>query len=384
MALLSRDEVRALIEKRGEPCISIFLPTHRAAREKREDPIKLKNLLREAESRLLEAGTPSRITRELLAPPAKLVDDNFFWLHQSDGLALFCARDVYRYYQLPLRFEELAVVAQRFHIKPLMPLLTGDGPFHVLAISQNQVRLLEGTRYTVSQVELKDVPGSLDEALRFDERERHVQYHTPTPVRTGTEHAAMFHGHGEGVDDFKVSISRFFHQVDHGVSRALMDLGTPLVLAAVDFLHPIYRQANTYPHLLEQGLMGNPDGASAEELRGRAWAVIEPYFLKAREEAIARFRGLLGTGLASRQLEEVVPAAYRGRVEVLFVATGIQQWGRFDPDTEQVALHPVAEPGAEDLLDLAAVHTFLNSGTVYALPPDKMPDQTPAAAIFRY
>jgi len=41
------------------------------------------------------------------------------------------------------------VVSDRFHLKPLLPLLTGDGRFYILALSQNQVRLLQGTRYSV-------------------------------------------------------------------------------------------------------------------------------------------------------------------------------------------------------------------------------------------
>lgn len=36
-----------------------------------------------------------------------------------------------------------------------------------------------------------------------------------------------------------------------------------------------------------------------------------------------------------------------------------------------------------DLLDFAAVHTFLNGGTVYAVNPPEMPDDGPVAALFR-
>ena len=44
------------------------------------------------------------------------------------------------------------------------------------------------------------------------------------------------------------------------------------------------------------------------------------------------------------------------------------------------------EAGAtsEDLLNIAAIQTFLNSGTVYAVEPDAVPGQGPVAAVFRY
>jgi hypothetical protein len=157
-----------------------------------------------------------------------------------------------------------------------------------------------------------------------------------------------------------------------------------LVLAGVEYLFPIYRQANTYPHLVDEGIMGNPDELSAKALHGRAWSVVEPLFLKAQDQAVARYKQLAGTGLASSNLESIVRAAYHGRVESLFVPVGIQQWGRFDPDANVVHSRPNPEPEDQDLLDLATIQTLLHSGTVYAVKPDEVPDGVVQAAVFRY
>ncbi|MEG3867970.1 hypothetical protein QUA46_17870 [Microcoleus sp. MON2_D6] len=83
-------------------------------------------------------------------------------------------------------------------------------------------------------------------------------------------------------------------------------------------------------------------------------------------------------------MKEAVSAAYFGRVDRLFVALGVQQWGSFIPDTNAVQVHPDAELGDEDLLNAAAIQTILNGGTVYAMPPEQVPDEAPLAAIFRY
>ena len=87
---------------------------------------------------------------------------------------------------------------------------------------------------------------------------------------------------------------------------------------------------------------------------------------------------------ASDDLGKIVPAAHGGRVETLFVAIGVQRWGMFDPQLSMVRLHEEAKPGDEDLLDFAAVQTFLNGGTTYALEPGNMPGYSSIAAIFRY
>ena len=91
MKMLNRKELKGLVENPKGPCVSIFIPTHFKGPETQQDPIRLKNLLREAEQRLVELEIRPVEARELLAPAAALLDDADFWQHQSNGLALFMA-----------------------------------------------------------------------------------------------------------------------------------------------------------------------------------------------------------------------------------------------------------------------------------------------------
>ncbi|MBN2186595.1 MAG: hypothetical protein JW732_03990 [Dehalococcoidia bacterium] len=383
MSLLSMNELRILMEKPEGLCISIFMPTHRAGEQTRQDPIRLKNLIREAQNRLTGAGLTSKEMKGLLKPVEELLRDEFFWQHQNDGLAIFSSAGLFRCYRLPLSFDELVVVTHRFHIKPLLPLLTSDGRFYILALSQNKVRLVDGTRYTASEVALEDVPESLADTLRYDS-ERNIQLHTAEPVGKGGQ-PAIFHGHGDGIDDAKENILKYFRQIDAGLSKMLHGEHIPLILAGVDYLLPIYAKANTYPCLLGDGFAGNPEELSTEELCKRAWAIAEPYFTKERMEASARYEQLLGTQQASDDLMKVVPASYQGRIETLFVAVGVQYWGTFDIEKGRITLHQQeVQPGDEDLLDFAAIHTLLNGGVVFAVAPEQMPGKANVAAVFRY
>ena len=113
-----------------------------------------------------------------------------------------------------------------------------------------------------------------------------------------------------------------------------------------------------------------------------AIAGLRPRFSEAQQNAAARYRQLAGTGQTSRDVREIVAAAYYGRVETLFAASGAQQWGVFNPDTGQVDLHEGPEGG--DLLEFAALQTVLHRGTVYVTNPENMPDDTEAVSVFRY
>lgn len=382
MNLLSIDELKTLIEKTEGPCVSIFMPTHRKGTETQQDPIRFKNLMREAEEQLIANGLRGQDARDFLEP-AKELDDYQFWQHQSDGLAIFISDNVFSYYCLPLNFQELVVVTDRFHLKPLLTLLTGDGRFYVLALSQNQVRLLQGTRYSVSEVELSDVPQSIGEALRYDDPEKQFQFHTGTPQASG-DRSAMFHGQGAGNDEQKDNILRYFRKVDGGLQELLKNQQAPLVLAGVEYLLPIYKEANNYPNLMDSGVTGNPDELKPEELQEQGWKIVQSYFKQAHQKAASRYQEMAVTGQASNNITEVVSAAYFQRIDSLFVAVGLQKWGSFDPATNQVNLHNEKETGDEDLMDFAAIHTLLNSGTVYAVEQEKVPGDALLAAVFRY
>jgi hypothetical protein len=230
MSVLGRDELKALMTPSTGLCVSLYMPTHRTWEDTRQDPIRLKNLLRLAEERLIENGMRTVEVRTQLQPAQQLFGSQTFWQHLSDGLAMFITPNVFRHYRLPFPFQELVVVTERFHVKPLLPLLSGDGQFYILALSQNGARLLQGTRYSVSEVELEDIPSNLAETLRHDDRGQPLQFYTRVSAAASGA-APIFFGHGVGDAEDKRNIVRYFRQIDRGLRDLLRDEQVPLVLA---------------------------------------------------------------------------------------------------------------------------------------------------------
>jgi hypothetical protein len=348
-----------------------------------QDPIRLKNLLREAENQLLAAGLRRPDVSSLLEPAEALLADGDFWQHQSDGLAVFASEGQFERFRVPLRLVELVIVARRFQLKPLFPLLTGDGHFYILALSQNEVRMLEATRHSVDEIEVEQLPGSFREAVGLDDQEKELQFHTRSADRGG-QRAAMFHGHGPGGEITKELLTKYFRQIDEAVCGLLNDDPAPLVLAGVDYYFPIYREVSRCRQLAGEGVAGNPETLRPDELHAKAWPLVEPLFQQAREAALARFRQLAGTGRTSTNVEEILPAAYQGRVEAALVATDRQQWGTFDSQTQAVLLQETADAHNEDLTDRAAIEAYLKRGVVYALPSGDLPDGAALAVIYRF
>ena len=382
MSILSRDELKTLMGKHQGLCISIFMLTFRTGTESQQNQIRFKNLLRRAEEKLLVQGMRPQEIKALMEPAQALPGNVLFWRKQSDGLALFLSADLFRSFCLPEAFDEQITVADYFHIKPLLPLFGGDKRFYILALSQNEIRLFEGTGQNIQEIQLESVPKSLAEALQIDEFDKQVRFRAGSAgSATGM---AMVSGHGGVAADMKENLLKYFRLIDRGLHDLLRDERTPLILAGVEYLFPIYREANTYPRLIEEGIPGNPQGISAEALHRSALEIVSPYFQKAGHEAVDQYRQSSGTGLTSADLGEIVPAAVNGRVGILFVASGRQQWGTFHEESGAVERHEKMEAESEDLLEIVAIQTFLNGGTVFILPPEKMPDTGDLAAVFRY
>ena len=374
-------ELRSVLTESQAPAVSIFLPTHRAGQEMRQDPIRLKNLLKQAEEQLIKEGTRPSEARTLLGPVSNLIDDDPFWQHNGDGLALFRSPDVFRTYRLPFEPSEFVAVSDRFYIKPLLPLLMHDARFYVLALSQKAVRLLECTRDHAEAVEVPDVPQGMEQALPEGPAPQ-LQRHTLPMDGRG---AARFHGHGVGTDDVDVvNLRRYFQRVEDGLRERLKNERAPLILACVEYLAPIYKEVSAYRFILDAVVEGNPDGLRDEELQQKAWPHTDAHFQQARGKAAAEYHEGLAKGRASHRLDDILTAAFQGRIATLFVPLGVRRWGRFDFNNLRLEEHEAEQTGDDELLDLAAAQTLQHDGIVYGVKPEEVPGGQLLAAVYRY
>ncbi len=379
-------DVRDLIAESTPGRVSAFLPTHEAGAATRQDHIRLSNLLDTAERSLVEE-LGRTTARRIVEPGRRLLKDHDFWLHQSRGLAVFLGPNIgLKDYRLPIAVRERVIVSDRFHVKPLLPLLSGDGRFYILALSQARVRLFVASRDSIRELDLRDIPDSLRKAVGYDWEQKTLQFHSAGTRGGGAGAGSVFHGQGAGADDSKKEIQRYFRAVDAGVRDLMGNRRGPVVLAAVDYLRPIYRLVSKLQNLHPEGIPGNPDRRPAEELHEQGWELVAPVFEAKRGEAVNTYEEFrsTGSGRASDELEHILAAVFRGQVETLFVSRDDEAWGRYEPQTEELLLHDQQRTGDSDLLDVAAAETLNRHGQIYALHRDEMPGGERIAAIYRY
>jgi hypothetical protein len=361
--------------------VSLYMPTHQNGTEVRQDITRFKNCLNRAVDQLISRGLRPVEARSYFDQAAHLLEDSSFWHHLARGLVLFISENHFEMMRLPLDFQEMVMTGSRFYIKPLLRLFNESERFYLLALSANSCRFFLGTRDALTKMSVKGMPDSMDEALRYDDPEHQLQFHTGTAPRTG-DRPAGYHGQGGGKDDSLDNTNRYLSQVGTALQDLLGSASTPLLFAGVDSLFSIFREMNRSLPISDSYISGNPDALKPHELHRRAWPLVERHAQERAHDALGRYQEYEGTDIASSDLRVILNRAFQGRVETLLLAARAQVWGRYTPSHHQVVVHDEHRKGDEDLIDAAAVYTLLKGGTVYVF------DECgriccPAAALFR-
>ncbi|XAS74904.1 hypothetical protein V3G39_09480 [Dermatophilaceae bacterium Sec6.4] len=358
------------------------MPTHRFGDAIESDKLRWKNLVVGVEELLLNTVRRPDV-EALLAPAYQLREDPMAWQYMSDGLAMFLRPDYTRTFKVAAPMPELATVGDRPVIGPMVRLFSGDERFLLLALSQRDVRLMQGTRETVEQVSVTELPTSLLETVDPQEPRSNTMARSADRATRGGP--AVFYGHGAGDQDLKKEeVLRFLRSVDNGLHDVLAAETAPMVLFGLEQLVSPYREITTYGHVLDEAIELNPDQLRVEQLHEAAWPILEKRLRDERGQVIDRFHESAAMGRASADLPAVVEAAAQGRIETLFVKADPWCW-------EQAAGNdlPIVALGTEDRyadcehVDAAAVATLNNSGQVYATSETFIPGWQ-VAAIFRY
>lgn len=374
--MLKKDNVLRMAEVRSKWCVSIYMPTDRT--EPKKNRIRLKNLVFDAQDKLLALGlSPEKIAR-ILGPVEMIMENAAFWNDPREGFAAFFTVDSFVWTSMPYKTDELVVVTDRFHLKPLLRNDGQSGKFYLLTLSQKKLKFYEASKNGMNEVFPKKMPKNIGNYLKSPGGARQqVQAHTAGG-------AAIYHENGSAEADKKARLLEFFKKVDRSLNTYLGEGNVPLLLAGVEYLHPIYQETNNYPSLLKEGVKGNVDEMPLSELLEKALPIVRPAFRRKREKALEGFKEKLGTGLASDKFPEIFNAVREGRVETLFVPVGRQKWGIFDPGTGKPELHELKKPGDKDLLCVMSTSTLQKGGRVFVVRPDQMPNNSSAAAIMRY
>ncbi|HXT55670.1 MAG TPA: hypothetical protein VN826_14335 [Candidatus Eisenbacteria bacterium] len=381
MNSLANDYAAGLLTSHEAPCLSLYQPTHRHHPDNLQDPIRYRNLIKSMEESLQQKYT-NRHIGPLIEPFQVLADDRDFWNHALDGLAILGAPGLFRVYRVQRPVPEVVIVADSFHIKPLMRILQSADRYQVLGLSRREMKLFEGNRDALDEIEPADgVPRTISDALG----EELTESPTLTAFSPSAGRPAIRHGYGSKQDEVDIDAERFFRAVDRAVlEHHSRPSGLPLILAALPEYHNLFRQITQNPFLLAAGIDIHPDALRADALRERAWRVVEPQYLARLGRLVEEFGRAKSKGLGSDELAPVAQAAVNGRIATLLVDADRRVAGRIDGASGQIEYGDLAHPEIDDLLDDLGELVVKKGGEIVIVPAERMPTRTGIAAIYRF
>jgi hypothetical protein len=384
MDMLDADYAAGIFAAQEPPCLSLYQRTHRSHPDNQQDPIRFRNLVKELEESLRQKYS-TRDVRPLLGPFQALVEDKGFWNHTFDGLAVLGAAGMFRIYKLQRPVDELAVVADSFHVKPLLRILQSADRYHILGLSRQGIRLFKGNRDVLDELELAPaVQRAITAALEVEQKEPHVEVWTHGSGSSGGE-GGVRHGSGSRADESSNAADRFFRAVDRSVlEHYSRPSGRPLLLAALPENQADFRRVSHSPYLLAEAIDVNPDALTIDALRERAWKVVEPHF-HARLAGLTEMFGIARSrGFGFDDLATVAVGAVSGRVASLLIDADRCIPGRIDFTTGAIEFDELANPEVDDLLDELGELVLKHGGQVVVVPSEQMPTKSGLAAIYRF
>ncbi|MBW6490444.1 MAG: hypothetical protein K0B15_04515 [Lentimicrobium sp.] len=384
MELLTKELIQELLAAEQSPCLSLFMTTHKNHPENLQDIILFKNLVKQMKESLLQKYSGDE-AQQYLKPFEALAEDENMWNHTTEGLAVFSAEGLFKVVGVNKSFDELAMVADSFHTKPLRQYLQSLDHFHVLGLSLHEVRLFEGTRHSLTEVKLSDeTPKTITEALGDELTDKHTT--VASYGGSAGESSSMHHGHGGRKDETEKDTERFFRVIANTIAEQYSKpSGWPLILAALSEHHNLFQKVNKNPLLLTNGIAIDPSSVPLDKLAVMAWEVMEPEYNLKLDSIVARLEQDWANGKGSDDYKEVALAAVEGRVDTLIVEAdriiAIRVTNLVTGNTQHKDL---TNPRVDDLLDDLGELVIKMGGQVMVLPTDKMPSESGVAAIFRY
>jgi hypothetical protein len=363
----TRAEIDRLLEYRAPSSVSIYLPTDPASNGDAERT-QFKTLAGQAASQLGEAGAGGRIVRQFEEEIGYLYDDEEFWRYQARSLAAFASPESLITFRLPNRLLSQVEVSDRFYLRPLLRTVTFPHVAFVLALAQGSVRVVEVTPdLDPARINIDDLPSDVASAAgKSSIADR-------APIRRL-----------QGSEGQKVRIRQYARQIDRALRPFLNGLEVPLILAATEPIDSIYRSVNTYPHLLAQGISGNPETASDAELAASSRTILDGVYAAQLRDVQELYEQRSVDGRALSDIAEVAHAATFGAVETLLVDIDAAVPGTLDDQTGAVRFADAAAGDIHDVTDEIARRAWLSGARVLAVRESDVPGQGAVAAILRY
>jgi hypothetical protein len=360
---MDRQELLKIQAYESYPSVSILLPTFRTAPDNRQDPIRVKNLIKQAEGRLSKEFS-KRDYRALMVKIEKL-KSSIDYQHALDGLALFASEDFTGVYYLPFPIKERVVIDRTFATKDLVFAYNRSPKYWVLSLSEKSTRLYSAIREHLSEVNTGGFPLIMEGI-------------------SGTE--SLPGGYGiEKSSYLDEKRKNFIREVGKSLNKVAGFESDPLVLAGVVRLAAFFNEVYDHPETIIGTLTGNFDGVPISELAVPARELMKEYQTRRRAQLLDELGKTAAAEKRAAGIDACWKAAREGRIDKLLVEEDYAYPAMLGADGGLIPIDDPALPGAiDDAVDELIETVIAKGGNVFFMNRGRLADYRAIAAVLRY
>lgn len=360
---MNRQELLKIQRFNSYPSVSILLPTFRSAPDNRQDPIRVKNLIKQTVARLSQEFSP-REFQSLIGEIEKL-EASIDYQHALDGLALFASKDFSGVYYLPFPVQERVVIDHTFATRDLVFALNRSTQYWVLSLSEKFTRLYSGTRDHLVELKGNSFPMVFEGPGGTE----------PMPGGYGVEKSSYLDERHKN----------FFREVAKAFGKTAGPEPAPLVLAGVDRFIAFYNEVCDHPQIIAGTLTGNHDHTPLSELSRPAWEMMEKHQTRFHTQLLEELDSMAAAKKHAGGIDDCWKAAREGRVARLLVEDDFMYPAILG---QNGTLSPVADstlPGViDDAVDELLEAVIAKGGRIYFLKKGLLSGFGSIAAMLRY
>jgi len=320
-----------LSQYHGAPAVTILLSTHRTHPDNKQDPINLKKLVAEAETRLYEAFDKRDVWPVLDKIKAAETDINHDY--NLDSLTIFANTDGVQVIKLPIPATDRVVISDRFEVRPLLKALQQQEHYYILTIARQKIRLLEAYNDTlVREIHNDDFPFS-------------NEYYTKDPMKLQQDSI---------VDDL---LKEYFNVADKQFKKYYHENPLPVVLLGDTKSIAYYQEQMDIKNIVIATAAGSYDDTSSHEILKVTFPLVQQYIADKQMAALDAIGQAQSKQRLLVDLGDIYRAAEAGAADTLYLEKTYFYHGTIEDGTVATS----DQPGAADV-SLIIIDSVLQKG----------------------
>lgn len=298
------EDLRSIVETDTAPMVSIYLPKDGALDMKALGE-KWKEALVKVENLLLKDYTKSFVNSFL---ESLWRSDCIHSLeHLDKGIIVFYSSTLQGYLRAQSSINDLVVVADSFHVKPLFRMRANERGFYLISISARAINIWLETGGRLHHLE------SLKNELPTEENTNKKTKMTP---REFISHAA------------------------NEVNKILSTNKLPVILAGVSEHLGYIKKFINHAIIIEESIVGNVEREKIEDLRYKCFELLVPYYQQKELKIVEELNQAIKKNQVITYIEDIAVSAAYGKIKKLFVVENRQLWGTINKETGEIFISP--------------------------------------------